>query len=74
MAAEVTQLDPPIPIFAPNHGGAGFCFAWIDYSQEHDTLWRCCITATAQWWDIPQPEIRGVYNISMGRRPSVRCP
>jgi hypothetical protein len=64
----ILQLDPPIPIFAPNHGGAGFCFAWIDYSQEHDTIWKCLITATQDWWDIPQPQVKGIENITMGRK------
>ena len=68
MNRTTTQLDPPIPVSVPGKG-AGFCFAWIDYSQEHDTLWRCLMTGTAEWWDVPQPEVRGVFNWSMGRRP-----
>jgi hypothetical protein len=60
-----TQLNPQIPVETSK--GAGFCVAWIDYSQEHNTLWRVLITATREYWDLPQPEIRGVENVSMGR-------
>lgn len=60
------QLNPPIPCDTPK--GPAFCIAMIDYSQEHDTLWKCIITATGEVWDVPQPEVRGVKNVSMGRR------
>lgn len=59
------QLNPPIPCDTPK--GPAFCIAMIDYSQEHDTLWKCIITATGEVWDVPQPEVRGVKNVSMGR-------
>lgn len=61
----IVQLDPPIPVDTPK--GPGFCVAWIDYSQEHDTLWKVCITATGEFWDVPQSQVRGVKNVSMGR-------
>jgi hypothetical protein len=41
--------------------------ALIDYSQEHDTLFKVCITETGEFWDLPQSQVRGVQNISMGR-------
>lgn len=59
------QLNPPIPCETPK--GAAFCIAFIDYGQEHDTLWKCIITSTGEVWDVPQPQVRGVKNISMGR-------
>lgn len=59
------QLNPPIPCETPM--GSAFCIAFIDYGQEHDTLWKCIITATGEVWDVPQPQVRGVKNISMGR-------
>lgn len=59
------QLNPPIPCETPK--GAAFCIAFIDYGQEHDTLWKCIITSTGEVWDVPQPQVRGVKNVSMGR-------
>lgn len=61
----ILQLVPPIPVDTPK--GPAFCVALIDYGQEHDTLWKCIITATREVWDVPQPEVRGAKNISMGR-------
>ena len=61
----IVQLDPYIPVDTPR--GPGFCIAWIDYSEDHDTLWKVIITATREVWDVPQPLVRGVKNITMGR-------
>jgi hypothetical protein len=36
--------------------------------MEHDTLWKVIITSTGEVWDLPQSQIRGVKNISMGRQ------
>lgn len=36
------QLNPPIPCETPK--GSAFCIAFIDYGQEHDTLWKCIIS------------------------------
>jgi len=60
------QLNPPIPVFVVGKG-AGFAVGWIDYSQEHDTLWKVIITATGEVWDVRQSQIRGELNISLGR-------
>jgi hypothetical protein len=59
------QLDPMLPLDTPK--GSGFAFWRTDYSQEHDTLYSVIITATREIWDFPQPLVRGVKNISMGR-------
>jgi hypothetical protein len=61
----ILQLNPPWPIETAK--GAGYAMALIDYSQEHDTLFKVCITATGEFWDLPQSQVRGVRNISMGR-------
>jgi hypothetical protein len=61
----VPQLDPMLPLDTPK--GEGFAFWRTDYSQEHDTLYSVIITATREIWDFPQPMVRGVKNISMGR-------
>ena len=59
------QLDPMLPLDTPT--GEGFAFWRTDYSQEHDTLYSVIITSTREVWDFPQPLVRGVKNISMGR-------
>ena len=61
----IIQLNPPIPVDTPK--GTGFCVAWIDYSQEHDTIWKVIITETGEVWDYRQFEVRGIKNITMGR-------
>jgi hypothetical protein len=59
------QLDPPIPVRTVK--GDGFALGWFDYGIDYDTLWLVCITATAEMWQLPQSQVRGVKNISMGR-------
>jgi hypothetical protein len=59
------QLHPMLPVDTCK--GAGFAFVLIDYGQEHDTLYKTIITATGEIWDLPQSQVRGVKNISMGR-------
>jgi hypothetical protein len=61
----ITRVDPPIEVNTPK--GLGFCYAWIDYTQDHNTLWKVCITESREWWDFPQSQIRGIKNISLGR-------
>lgn len=65
MTQVITPLQIPIPVNTPK--GEGYCFAWLDYSQEHDTLWKCCINETGEWWDFPQSQVRGVKNFSLNR-------
>lgn len=60
------QLKPHIPVETAK--GPGFCVGWLDYSQEHDTIWKVCITATGEYWDLPQSQVRGVQNITMHRQ------
>jgi len=59
------QLNPMIPVTTSK--GPGFAVGWFDYSQDHDMLWLVCITSTGEFWHLPQNEVRGVTNISMGR-------
>ena len=60
------QLNPPIPVWVPSRNQSGFCVGWIDYTQEHDTLWKT-ILADGTIWDLPQSEVRGIENTTMGR-------
>lgn len=59
------QIDPMIPFDTPK--GEGWAFWRTDYSQEHNTLYSIIITKTREVWDFPQPQVRGVKNISMER-------
>lgn len=60
------QLNPMIPFDTPK--GPGWAFLLIDYSQDHDTLYKIAITETREVWDFRQSEVRAVENITMGRR------
>lgn len=59
------QLNPMLPVDTPK--GTGFAFALIDMGQEFDTLYKVIITASREIWDVPQPQVKGVVNWSMGR-------
>ncbi len=61
----IHQLCPQIPVETAK--GPGMCVAWLDYTEDHNTLWKVCITETGEFWDLPQSQVRGVQNISMGR-------
>ena len=62
------QLHPPIPVWVPEKNQPGFALGWIDYSQEHDTLWKVAL-CDGTVWDLPQSRIRMQENISLGRPP-----
>lgn len=47
--------------------GKGFCLAWLDYSQEHFTLWRVAMDTDGEVYDVPQSHVRLQNNVSMGR-------
>ena len=61
----ILQLDPILPLETSR--GRGFAFAMIDYSQEHTTIFKVIVTATGEIWDVPQNEVRGCVNWTMGR-------
>ena len=68
----ILQLSPPIPVFIPPSdnawpSGGGYCLGWIDYSQEHATLWKVAFDEDGKLWDIPQPFVRLQKNASMER-------
>lgn len=80
--SETIRLDPPIPVTIEPHfrknarqlGAAGnspqgpaLAYAWVDLGIDHDLIWRVCFDGSGQWWDIPNPFVRGVKNITMGR-------
>lgn len=70
----ILQLDPEIPVFVIKGDGGwpegpGYCIGWIDYSQEHSTLWKVAMDDGGEVWDVPQSHVRLQFNISMQRHP-----
>jgi len=59
------QLNPPIPVKTPK--GDGLAHIVIDYGPEHDLLWVVFIDNSGECWTYPNPQIRAVKNITMGR-------
>jgi hypothetical protein len=69
----ITQLNEPIPINVVESRawrgphGAALAYAWIDYGIDHDMHWRVCFDDGGAFWDVPNPFVRGVENITAGR-------
>lgn len=73
--SNLIQLNPPIPVkVVPKEGngpawptGPGHCFGWLDYTQEHNTLWLIGYDTNGELWWVPQSHVRLQTNISMDR-------
>lgn len=61
----VTQLSPSIPVMTPK--GLGLAWFLLDYSEEHHLFWIVAIDDTGEIWTFPNPEVRAVKNVTMGR-------
>jgi hypothetical protein len=73
----IHQLNPPLAVIVTaktfpkgckTKGGSAWCYAWIEPGGDAHTLWKCCMDDTGEWIDVPQPEVLGDLNWSMGRR------
>ena len=62
----LTQLNPPIPLETPR--GFAAAVGFIDYGPDYDLLWVTFDDATGECWTWPNPKIRGIKNLTMGRR------
>jgi hypothetical protein len=60
------QLDPPLPVDTPK--GKGLAHVLIDYGVDYDLLFVVFIDETGECWTFRNPEIRGVENLTMGRK------
>ncbi len=60
------QLDPPIPLFVVGRG-PGLAHLIIDYGIEHDLICVCFMDADGSCWSVPNPEVRGRWNITAHR-------
>ena|ERR1700722_6523305 len=64
------QLNPPIPLNTPK--GEGLAVLVSDYGPDFDLWWTVIVTKgefAGQVWTYPNPEVRGVANVTLGRRP-----
>jgi hypothetical protein len=62
------QLNPPIPMQTPR--GEGIAVMVIDYGPDFDLWWTVIIGKgehAGEIWTYPNPQVRGVENISLGR-------
>jgi hypothetical protein len=60
------QLDPPIPVDTPK--GPAVAVVLLDYGPDYDLLWVTFANDTGECWTWKNAYIRGVKNISLGRR------
>ena len=63
------QLNPPIPLVTPK--GEGLAVMVIDYGPDHDLWWTVIVHSgphSGEIWTYPNPQVRGVENITLGRR------
>lgn len=65
MSQKILQLNPPIPLDTVK--GPGYAILVIDYSQEHDLIWSVVLNASGEIWCIPNHQVRGPKNWSLGR-------
>jgi hypothetical protein len=71
------QLNPPIPVYVPSKQQTGLAHILIDYGPEFHLIWTVVMDLTGEVWSLPNPEIRGQKNITMGRlpaEPACTCP
>ena len=61
----ICQLNPPLPISTPK--GAALAHFLVDYGPEHDLIWVVFQDETGECWSWPNPKVRAVKNITMGR-------
>lgn len=65
------QLNPPIPLQTPK--GEGLATLVIDYGPDYDLLWTVILTKgehAGEIWTYPNPQVRGVQNVTLGRLPT----
>ena len=69
------QLNPPIPLQTPR--GEGSAVLVIDYGPDHDLWWTVILSKgehAGEVWTYPNPQVRGVENITLGRHVTSRPP
>ena len=64
------QLNPPLPMRTPK--GEGMAVLVIDYGPDFDLFWTVMVSKgehAGEIWTYPNPQVRGVDNITLGRHP-----
>lgn len=66
------QLNPSIPVAVVASqsspvSGTAECVGWFDYGKEDDLMWLCIMDNTGEAWLVPNKDIRGIRNYSIGR-------
>lgn len=69
----ITQLNPPIPLFVPEWHREALAHAIVDYGPEFHIHW-VCILDNGEIWTLANPEVRGQWNKTMGRKPVPELP
>ncbi len=59
------QLNPPIPVICPK--GQGLAYLVIDYGVDYDLMWVIAIDETGEFWTYPNPKVKAIKNITLGR-------
>lgn len=61
----ICRIDPPIPLNTSR--GSGLAHFLIDYGAEHHLLWVVFLDSDGSCWTLPNTDIRGQQNETMGR-------
>ena len=59
----ILQLKPTIWLETPK--GLGLAHFLLDYGEEHDLMWVVIDDATGEIWTWPNPQVRGIKNVSL---------
>ena len=65
----ILQLNPPLPVFVPGRG-TGLAHFLRDYGPEHYDYWTIIFDAGGEIWTLPNTEVRGQVNVTIGRTKS----
>ena len=65
-ATSMLQLNPPIPVETPK--GTGMAIVLLDYGPDYDLMWVTLTDETGECWTWRNQDIRGVKNVTVGRR------
>ncbi len=62
----ILQLNPSIPVEVVGKG-YGEAVLIIDYSKEDHVFWVVALDSNGEVWTVPNPEIRFIKNVTIGR-------
>lgn len=65
----ITQCNPPIPVYIPERHETGLAHFVIDYGIEHHLQWVVFMDESTEVWTLPNPRVRAQKNVTVGRFP-----